>query len=171
MKKSNLIIGSIGLALLGVVIVCLAAFRARPEFKAERDRQRHPALEQQVLEKMTAFAARCSQVEELVLESSASLRGQVSVSDSSQFKPSSNGEVKIDTILENGGKKITLRIEPQENAQIIYYDIQLLLPLVTNIRQHNVNMRLNSKRQGLSISVKGRSLLPLTKCYTNRVTG
>jgi hypothetical protein len=158
MKKSNIIISSIGLFLLGVVIVCLMAYRERPEWKAEREKQRNPIVEMQAIEKLTAFSAQCTQVEELVLESSVNLRGQVSVSDSSQFRKASNGEMRIDTILENGGKKLTIRIEPKAGAQTIYYDIQLLLPLVNTIRVNNVNMGLQTKRRGMNISLKGESL-------------
>jgi hypothetical protein len=157
MKKSNIIISSIGLVLLGVVIVCLLAYREKPEWKAEREKQRNPEVEQQAIEKMTTFAARCSQVEELVLESSRSLRGQVFVSDSNRFRKAYNGEMKIDTILENGGKKLTIRIEAEADAQSIYYDIQLLLPLVTTIRQNNTNLEIQTKKKGLSISLKGES--------------
>ncbi len=165
MKKSNIIISSIGLFLLGFVIVCLMAYRERPEWKAEREKQRNPVVEQQAIEKMTAFAAQCTRVEELVLESSKNLRGQVSVSDSSEFRQASNGEMKIDTILENGGKKLTLRIEPEADAQTIYYDIQLLLPLVNTIRQKNVNMSLDRKNRSMNISVKGESY-----CSLNEIT-
>jgi hypothetical protein len=157
MKKSNIIISSIGMVLLGVVIVCLLAYREKPEWKADREKQRNPEVEQQAIEKMTTFAARCSQVEELVLESSRSLRGQVFVSDSNRFRKAYNGEMKIDTIFENGGKKLTLRIEPETNAQVIYYDIQLLLPLLTTIRQNNTNLELQTQKTGLHISVKGES--------------
>jgi hypothetical protein len=158
MKKSNIIISSIGLLLLGVVILCLMAYRERPEWKAEREKQRNPVVEMQAIEKMAAFATKCTQVEELVLESSKNLRGQVSVSDSSQFRQAGNGEMKIDTVLENGGKKLTIRIEPKTDAQVIYYDIQLLLPLVKTIRVNNVNMGLQTKRRGMNISLKGESL-------------
>jgi hypothetical protein len=157
MKKSNLIISAIALTILGVVIVCLTAYKERPEWKAEKKLLRSPVVERQAIEKMTAFAARCSQVEELVLESSVNLRGRVLVTDSSQFSPASNGEVKIDTLLESGGKKLTLRIEPKADAQIIYYDIQLLLPLVNTIRLNNGTLDLETKKQGLHISVKGES--------------
>jgi hypothetical protein len=157
MKKSNLIISAIALTILGVVIVCLTAFKERAEWKAEKKQQHSQVVEQQAIEKMTAFAARCSQVEELVLESSVNLRGRVIVTDSSQFSPASNGEVKIDTLLENGGKKLTIRIEPQVDAQIIYYDVQLLLPLVHTIRMNNSTLDLETKKPGLHISVKGES--------------
>jgi hypothetical protein len=157
MKKSNIIISAIALTILGVVIICLAAFKQRPEWKAEKEKQNNPVIEQQAIEKMAAFAAKCSQVEELVLESSLSLKGQVFVTDSSRFRQAGNGEVKIDTILENGGKKLTIRVEPKEGAQIIYYDIQLLLPLVNTIRQHNINLELQTKKKGMNISVKGES--------------
>jgi hypothetical protein len=163
MKKSNLIISAIALTVLGVVIVCLTAYKERPEWKAEKKMLRSPVVEQQAIEKMTAFAARCSQVEELVLESSQNLKGQVFVTDSSQFRQASNGEVKIDTILENGGKKLTIRIEPKADAQIIYYDIQLLLPLVKTIRQNNVNLELQTKKRGMNISVRGESYCSLNE--------
>jgi hypothetical protein len=158
MKKSNLIISVIALTILGVVIVCLTAYKERPEWEAEKKLLRSPVVEQQAIEKMTAFATKCSQVEELVLESSLNLRGQVFVTDSSQFRQASNGEVKIDTLLENGGKKLTIRIETKADAQIIYYDIQLLLPLVNTIRLNNMNMGLQTKSRGLHISLTGESL-------------
>ncbi len=162
MKKSNIIISGIALTILGVVVTCLAAFKQRPEWEAEKKLQQTQVVDQKAIEKMTAFATKCSLVEELVLESSLNLRGQVTVTDSSQFKSSGNGEMKMDTILENGGKKLTIRIEPEANGQIIYYDIQLLLPIVKTISVNNVNLVLKTKMRGISISLKGESL-----CHMN----
>ncbi len=157
MNKSNRIISLIALLILCSVIVCLAAFRERPEWKEERENSRNPVAEQQAVEKLTAFSTQCTQVEELVVESSVNLRGEVTVSDSNQFRRTSQGEMKIDTLLENGGKKMILRIEPKKDAQIIYYDIQLLLPALSSIQQKNTNLKLYHRKPGMKLVMTGES--------------
>jgi hypothetical protein len=163
MKKSNLIISAIAITLLGVVIVCLIAFKERPQWKAEKATLRNPAVVQKNIDTKIAFATSCSKVEELILESPLNIKGKVHVCDSNRFYPAPNGEVKIDTILENDGKKLTLRITPKPDGQVIYYDIQLLLPQAHTIRVHNVNLVLETKMRGMDISLKGESLCTIPR--------
>lgn len=158
MKKSNLIIGSIALALLGVVIVCLTAFKEKPEWKAEREEQRNPATEQKVIARKLAFAAQCKNVEEVVIQSSQNIRGEAFISDSTQFTMQTNGEVTIDTLLSNDGKKLSFTIEPQPDARVVYYTLQLALPTVKNIIVNNINLGVASYHlPTLALTLKGES--------------
>jgi hypothetical protein len=167
MKKSNIIIGSIALALLSVVIVCLTAFRERPEWKAQREEQRNPATEQKAIARMQAFAAQCKNVEEVVIQSTQNIRGETFISDSTQFTMQTNGEITIDTVLSNDGKKLSFTIAPQAGAQVIYYNLQLALPVVKNIMANNINLGIVSYHlPSLALTLKGE-----TGCSLNTPKG
>jgi hypothetical protein len=158
MKKSNIIIGGIALAVLGVVIVCLAAFRVKPEWKAEREEQRNPATEQKAIAGMMDFATKCKDVEELVIQSSKNIKGETFVFDSTQFSRQSMGEVNIDTVFSNGGKKLSFTIEPQKDAQVVYYYLQLALPSVKSISTNNINLGINGTSfSTLKLQLQGES--------------
>lgn len=158
MKKSNIIIASIALIFLSVVIVCLTAFRERPEWTAERNEKRTPATSQKAIARMQAFAAQCSNVEELVIQTSKNIMGEAFISDSAAFNPNSMGEVTIDTVFSNGGKKLSFTIEPQKDAQVIYYYLQLALPSVKSILTNNINLGINCNGfSTLKLQLKGES--------------
>lgn len=158
MKKSNTIIGSIALVLVGVVIVCLTAFREKPEWKAQREEQRNPATEQKAIARMLAFAAQCKNVEELVIQTSKNIRGETFVSDSAAFTANSIGEVTIDTVFSDGGKKLSFTIEPKKDAQVVYYYLQLALPSVKTILTNNINLGINCNSfSTLKLQLKGES--------------
>lgn len=158
MKKSNIVISSIALAVLGVVVVCLVAFKERPEWKSERENQRNPDTEQKAVSEMMAFAAKCNQVEELVLESSTNIKGETLLSDSNRFQLLPQGQISIDTLFENGGKKLTFRIEPQKDAQVVYYYLQLLLPALKTVTTTNINLDAAfEKIPAVRLQLKGES--------------
>jgi hypothetical protein len=146
MKKSNMIVGSVAAVLLGVVLVCLFAFKERPSWRADREEQRAPITKQRAIGDMKAFAERCGQVEELVVQSPANIKGETLVSDSSSFEMLPQGDVAIDTLFENGGKKLTFKVAGQKNAQTPYYYLQLLLPRVQKISASHVNLKVTSYR-------------------------
>jgi hypothetical protein len=158
MKKSNMIVGGIALAILGLVIVCLAAFREKPEWRSEQRAWLDPANEQKEIANMMAFANRCNLVEELVLKSSTKVKGRTSVSDTNQFRLTSIGDAIIDTLFENEGKKLSFTIEPKKDGRIVYYFLQLLLPALKKVSCNNVELSLKSYRlPTLALSLQGES--------------
>lgn len=158
MKKSNIIVGSIALVILGVVIVCLAAFKERPEWKAQREEQRNPVTEQQAVARMQAFAAQCKSVEEVVIQSPNNIRGETFISDSTTFVMQPSGEVTVDTVLSSDGKKLSFTIAPEADAQVVYYNLQLSLPALKRIVANNINLGVTSySLPDLAITLTGES--------------
>lgn len=153
-----MIVGGIALAIVGLVIVCLTSFREKPEWKAERTEQRDPATEQRAIANMMAFANRCNLVEELVLKSPNHIKGNTYVSDSNQFRLMPMGEIIIDTLFENNGKKLSFTIEPQKDGRVIYYYLQLMLPALKKVTCNNINLKLDSYGlPALSLTLQGES--------------
>jgi hypothetical protein len=160
MKKSNLIICSIALLLLGVVLVCVIAFKEKPHWLAEREESRNAAAAQQAIADMRAFAARCTAVTVLEVESPKNIRGETSVSDSGLFQRMPQGEVTIDTIFADGGKTLRFSIKPNANEEkeAQYYFLQLALPSLQKIAVNNVNVKTVCFRlPSLHLLLKGES--------------
>jgi hypothetical protein len=168
MKKSNIITGFIVITLMAVVAVCLMAFRQTEEWrKRTKEIQLMVEGDRKLSKAMLQFADSCKQVEELIIESKDWYNGSsIYLADTSMRLKSLTGteRMEADTIFENGGKKLIIRIKEKEYEAAPYYDLILLLPQVKSIYCTNGDVVLFcSPTAPISATLKGESSFRFTK--------
>jgi hypothetical protein len=143
MKKSNIIVSTIAILMIITVIICITAFKEKDAWKEQRKSIADTAIN------LKADFRRFSQVEELVLEAPENYFGEIKLQQSSDSLYSEikskydTSRLKIDTILQDGGKKLTIRLNPvktNSKAYPVYFTIETILPSLKTVISNNIDI-------------------------------